>query len=94
MNQVITAALVMGILGFFFALVLCYFSKRFEVKKDDRLAEVVTALPGLNCGACGCPNCEEFAKKFLKGEVPADGCKVGREKVAEKLAELKKKFET
>ncbi|MBN1156108.1 hypothetical protein JXA85_00690 [Candidatus Woesearchaeota archaeon] len=92
MNRVILATVVMGLLGFFFAIVLSYFSKKFEIKKDDGLADVVAALPGVNCGACGCASCEDFAGKFLKGEVPVDGCKAGGKKVAEKLTELKAKF--
>jgi Na+-translocating ferredoxin:NAD+ oxidoreductase RNF subunit RnfB len=88
MNQVITAVLVMGLLGFFFSIIISYFSKKFEVKKDDRLAEVIAALPGANCGACGCASCEDFAKKFLTGAVEVNGCKAGGKKTAEKLAKL------
>ena len=90
MNQIILAVIVMGFLGLFFSIVLGYFSKRFEVKKDDYLEEVIAALPGVNCGACGYPSCEAFAKAFLKGEAPFDGCRVGREKTAEKLKAIKK----
>jgi Na+-translocating ferredoxin:NAD+ oxidoreductase subunit B len=82
----------MGILGFFLSIVLGYFSKKFEVKKDGRLAEVIAALPGLNCGACGCASCEDFAKKFLTGDLEATGCRAGGKKTAEKLTKLHPKL--
>ena len=91
--MILEATLVMGSLGLFFGLVLSYFSKRFEVKVDPRITEIAGVLPSANCGACGYANCEEFAKAVAKGEAPSDGCKVGREKVAEKVKEILEKHE-
>ena len=33
-------------------------------------------LPGIDCGACGCKSCAEFAKRVAAHERDADGCKV------------------
>ena len=35
---------------------------------DPRLEEIISLLPGLNCGACGFANCENLAEAVLKGE--------------------------
>ena len=32
------------------------------------------ALPGIDCGACGAPNCRAFAEDVVCGRVPEDGC--------------------
>lgn len=32
------------------------------------------ALPGIDCGACGAPNCRAFAEDVVCGKAPEDGC--------------------
>jgi CO dehydrogenase/acetyl-CoA synthase gamma subunit (corrinoid Fe-S protein) len=34
------------------------------------------ALPGLDCGSCGAPNCMAFAEDIVKCEAGADECTV------------------
>jgi Na+-translocating ferredoxin:NAD+ oxidoreductase RNF subunit RnfB len=85
MNKILLSSIVMGLLGLFFALILSYASKKFAIKEDPRLKEVINALPGANCGACGHASCEAFAKAVIEGKADYTGCKVGREKVAKKI---------
>ncbi len=33
-------------------------------------------LPGIDCGACGAPNCRAFAEDVVRGIAPRDGCVV------------------
>jgi RnfABCDGE-type electron transport complex B subunit len=85
---ILTAILVLGILGFIFAGLLALAADYFRVKEDPRIAAIQAILPGINCGACGEPGCRAFAEKLAKGEVSVSGCFAGGVAVAEKLAQL------
>lgn len=83
--------LVMGIISFFSGMFLAYAAKKFEVKEDPLVKAIVSALPGANCGACGFPGCEGFAKEIVKGVAKADSCIPGkRQGVPEKVNEILK----
>jgi len=43
-------------------------------------------LPGIDCGACGCKSCAEFAKRVAAHERDADGCKVNTFRNRQKLS--------
>jgi len=90
MNKIITSIIVMGILGFIFGIVLSWASKKFKVKEDNKLKEIIKLLPLANCGKCGFPNCGAFAKAVLEGKAPPDGCTVGKDEVAEKIKKILK----
>ena len=53
--------LVVAGVGFVAAVMLTVASKFFFVKEDPRVALVMEALPGANCGGCGYAGCEAFA---------------------------------
>ncbi|AGB41905.1 electron transport complex, RnfABCDGE type, B subunit [Halobacteroides halobius DSM 5150] len=78
----------MGILGAVFAGGLAYASVKFSVDEDPRKGKIEEALPGANCGACGYPGCFSFAEGVVKEEVAVDGCPVGGEEVADKVAQI------
>jgi len=78
----------MGGLGALLALGLGFASRTFRVERDKRIDEVENALPGANCGACGYAGCSSFAEAVVRGEASVDGCPVGGEAVAKKLAEI------
>ncbi|MEA1885015.1 MAG: RnfABCDGE type electron transport complex subunit B [Thermotogota bacterium] len=85
----INSILLLGALGLVFGTFLAFAAKKFEVKEDPRLEKIMEALPGVNCGACGYPGCEAFAKAVIKGEAPKDGCLPGkRQGVPEKIKEI------
>ena len=46
---------------------------------------VKNLLPGIDCGACGCKTCAEFAKCVANGECNSDKCKVNTFANREKL---------
>ncbi len=60
----------------------------FLVKVDEREEEVLEALPGNNCGACGFPGCAGLATAIAKGEAPVNACPVGGEACAIRIAEI------
>ena len=70
--------IVLGAISFSAGVFLAFAAKKFEVKEDPLVKEVTAALPGANCGACGFPGCEGFAKEIIKGAAKADGCVPGR----------------
>ncbi|MFH1407369.1 MAG: RnfABCDGE type electron transport complex subunit B [Candidatus Omnitrophota bacterium] len=80
--------LTLGILGLLFGLALAYASIRFAVNEDPRLKDILAALPGTNCGACGSAGCRAFSERLLKKEVDASGCVAGGVPVAQKLSSL------
>jgi len=88
MDVLLISILVLGLLGFIFASLLGLAASYFKVEEDPRLAQIVEALPGSNCGACGSASCHNFAERLLKGEVQVNGCVAGGEVVAKKLAEI------
>ncbi|MDR1117137.1 MAG: RnfABCDGE type electron transport complex subunit B [Oscillospiraceae bacterium] len=77
--NILFAVLVLGILGLLFGIILAVASKLFEVKTDERLAEVLDSLPGANCGACGFAGCSAYAQAIIDGKAEANLCSVGGE---------------
>lgn len=74
--------------GIAIGIVLAIASKRFHVEIDARVEEVLAALPGSNCGACGLPGCEGAAEAVAKGEAPVTVCKAGGPAVAARVGEI------
>jgi len=72
-------------LGFLFASILAFVSRKMKVKEDPKVEQINGALPGLNCGACGFTNCHEYAAALAKGEIGPEECKAGGRQVAESL---------
>lgn len=40
------------------------------------IEDIVSSLPGIDCGSCGAPTCMAFAEDIVKGETNADECTV------------------
>lgn len=86
----IYSAILLGVLGLAAGVFLAYSAEIFKVEEDPRLKLLVEALPGLNCGACGYPGCEGYAKAVLKGDEP-NKCLPGKNAgVEQKLREVLK----
>jgi len=85
--MIIQSILVLAGLGLAFGLFLAFASKKFAVEKDPKIEEVLNALPGTNCGACGYAGCQAYAEAVVKNkDVPVDLCVPGQKAVAEKVA--------
>ncbi|MBQ0016847.1 MAG: RnfABCDGE type electron transport complex subunit B [Bacteroidales bacterium] len=81
--------LVLGLIGAVFALLLYYVAQRFWVPEDPLIDEVLSVLPGANCGGCGKAGCKAMAEAFVKqGNMEGLRCPVGGESVARKVAAL------
>lgn len=88
MGLIITSALVLGSMGLIFGVGLAIAGRKFEVEIDPRLAEILSALPGSNCGACGYSGCESCAQAILEGKAPVTACVAGGEKTAQNVAQI------
>lgn len=82
------AIIALAALGLVFGLVLGIANKKLHVETDPLVDNLVEALPGANCGACGYPGCAGLAEAIAAGEAEVDACIPGGEDVAEKIAQL------
>ncbi len=85
----ISAILVLGLLGLCFGLTLAYATKIFSVKIDPRIEKIAYVLPGANCGACGRGGCMGLAESLIKGPMPDTVfCPPGGEEVSKRISEI------
>ncbi len=73
--EILKCFVLMLVLGAVLGAVLGFASKKFYVKEDTRVADVLAMLPGYNCGGCGNPGCAGMAEKLVSGECNIDQCK-------------------
>jgi len=88
MNDIIFAVAVLGGLGTLFGVLLSIASKAFAVEVDPKVEELLNALPGANCGACGFPGCAGLAIALAEGKAPVNACIPGGQKTADKVAAI------
>jgi len=89
MNIILIGLMTMGGLGLFFASVLALASEKLKVEEDPRVEEVMEALPGLNCGACGRAGCHELAEKIVaQGSLDNLRCPPGGAETDERIADI------
>lgn len=85
---ILVACLVVGITGLIMGILLGVAGKAFAVDVNEKEVQVREVLPGSNCGGCGYAGCDAMAEAIAKGDAPANGCPVGGEAVAKKVAEI------
>ena len=88
MNEILLSLLVLGGLGAVFGLLLAFASKKFHVEVDPRQAAVRECLAGANCGGCGFPGCDGYAKAVAEGSAPPNRCVAGGAETAAKVAAI------
>ncbi|MBQ9437573.1 MAG: RnfABCDGE type electron transport complex subunit B [Lachnospiraceae bacterium] len=86
--DVLTATLVVGIVGILVGVFLGLAAIQFRVEVDEKEEAVLAVLPGNNCGGCGFPGCSGLAAAIAKGEAPVNQCPVGGEPVGKKIAAI------
>ncbi len=75
-NDILWPAIALGSLGLLLGLGLAIASKFLAVKTDPRIDTVRALLPGANCGGCGFPGCDGFAKALIEGNTDLSQCSV------------------
>ena len=86
--NVLTAFLVVTLIGLVAALLLALASHFLSVKEDETVKLVRDCLPGANCGACGFAGCDEYAKAVASGEAKTNLCIPGADAVAKDIANV------
>ncbi len=87
MNAMLLAIALLGGMGLVGSVVIVGASKALATDEDERLGTLVEILPGANCGSCGYPGCEGYAKAMLDGAA-CNACGPGGAEVAARLAEV------
>lgn len=85
MENIMMPALLLGVTGLAMGLFLAFASKKFEVKVDERVEEIIGILPGINCGACGYPGCAGYADALVNIGATMDCCAPGGATVAKNI---------
>ena len=88
MNTILTAVLVLGAMGAIFGAALAFAAKIFYVEVDPKEAAIRECLAGANCGGCGCPGCDGYAKAVAEGKAPTNKCVAGGPEAAAKIGEI------
>ena len=87
MNTVITAVIVLCVIGIVCALLLVLASKFMSVPVDEKFPAIRECLPGANCGGCGYAGCDGYANALASGEeTNVNKCTAGGVTVAQALA--------
>ncbi|HCJ66106.1 MAG TPA: ferredoxin [Elusimicrobia bacterium] len=85
---ILYAVLVLAGLALIFAFGLAVASKIFAINQDPRLVALISALPGVNCGACGFAGCAGYAGELFKGTAEPGKCTVGQKEIADKIGKI------
>ena len=88
MNAIIIATLVIAAVGAVAALALAIADKYLAVQEDPRIGLVTAALPGANCGGCGFPGCDGYARALVAGTAPNGACAAGGEACSAEIAKI------
>ena len=88
MSIILLTALVAFVLAFILGAALGFFKQIFAVPEDPVVTRISKILPGVNCGVCGFPGCENFASAIVSGAAKANACTVGGSALAEYISNI------
>jgi electron transport complex protein RnfB len=88
MTEILLAFIVVSAIGLISGIVLALASHFMHVKEDEKFLKVREALPSVNCGACGYPGCDEYARAIVSGEAKTNLCIPGADAVAQEIADI------
>jgi len=87
-NILIISVLSLSFIGLAAGIILAYAARKFAVKEDPRIEEVVRSLPGANCGACGYASCHAFAEALVQGKAEIGLCRLSPEAQRKEIARI------
>ncbi|MBQ3134977.1 MAG: RnfABCDGE type electron transport complex subunit B [Oscillospiraceae bacterium] len=88
MNPILSAVLVVTVIGVIGAIVLVAASVVMHVPVDERVEQINAVLAGVNCGACGYAGCSDYARAVVEGGAPVDKCTPGGSACAAAVAAI------
>lgn len=84
----IVAVIVLGSIGFIFAVLLAVLNNKLKVSEDPKVELIIAALPGINCGACGFSGCKAYARAVVDEHKIFNGCLPGGTELNDKISEI------
>lgn len=88
MREILIPILTLGGLGLIFGVGLAIAAKKLCAAGDPRLENILTHLPGANCGACGMAGCIGFAEGLIQGQCSVERCGVTDEENRQEIAKI------
>lgn len=88
MDPILLAIIVVTSIGIVGAIVLVAASIFMHVPVDERVEQIIEALPGANCGACGCAGCADYAKTIVEDDNGISKCIPGGASCVEAIASI------
>lgn len=85
---ILQSILVMGSVSVIIGFMLSFAAKKFKITSDPRKDEILSSLPGANCGACGYVGCEQYAEAVVNNNVEINLCKPGGEETIKRIAQI------
>lgn len=79
------AIISLGVSGLVIGVLLAVAAQKFKVETDPKVSQIISVLPGANCGGCGFPGCSGLANAIAEGRAQVSACVVGGSSVAEKI---------
>ncbi len=91
MDGIIIPIIVVAAIGLAAGIILTIASKVMAVSVDEQIEELINAMPGANCGACGFPGCDNYAISLGEDKsrsLSTSLCPVGGDKLSVELARI------
>jgi RnfABCDGE-type electron transport complex B subunit len=88
MNEILIALIGLGTLGLFWAIVILIANKFFAVEENPIIEQVISCLPGVNCGACGFAGCGALGEALVLKNEDVNHCTVVNIENKEKISTL------
>jgi electron transport complex protein RnfB len=87
-SAITVPVIIIGGLGLLFGAVLAVAARFFAVEVDPRVEQIIAALPGANCGACGMPGCGGYADAIVHSNADINKCAPGGANVMTHIASI------
>lgn len=88
MAAVLIAVGVVAGVGAIAALALAVADRYLSVQEDPRIGLITAALPGANCGGCGFPGCDGYARALVAGTAANGSCSAADEKCVAEISRI------
>ena len=88
MESILLPVLILAALAVAAGIILTLAARFMAVPVDEAVMKVREALPGANCGACGLPGCDEYAKRLVHDGAALNLCTPGGEEISQALGEI------
>lgn len=89
MKEILVPAVIISVIGLVAGILLTLASRFMAVKSNETEKAILKKLPGVNCGACGYPGCEGYAKALASDKnVPINLCVPGGDPASQEIADI------